>query len=243
MGFEHKEILKALFSLADAEYRDFQSTLVPNKSGVVGSLVPGDKGIIGVRMPKLRALAKEIAKSDYWEDFLESGGCGLYEEDMLRGLVIGLVKCSEQQRMEYVKGFVPTIDNWAVCDGFTGSLKSYKKQPELIEDYVNSCLLSDGEFTVRFAACMLMDYFINDKYIDSTLEKLSGITHSGYYAKMGAAWALAECFIKYRDKTLELFSRRSIDAWTQNKAIQKCRESYRVSLDDKELLLKYKLKP
>lgn len=241
MGFDGEEILKELFSLAEREYRDFQATLVPNKKGVVGSLVPGDKGIIGVRIPKLRALAKEIAKSDYWEDFLKSNGQGLYEEDMLKGLVIGLAKCPEPQRLEYVKSFVPTIDNWAVCDTFTGSLKSYKKQPGLIEDYVNSCLLSDGEFTVRFAACMLMDYFISDEYIDSTLEKLAKITHSGYYAKMGTAWALSECFIKHRDKTLELFSRRSIDAWTQNKAIQKCRESYRVSAEDKRLLLEYKL--
>lgn len=242
MDFDGEEILKVLFSLADEEYRDFQSTLVPNKSGVVGSLVPGDKGIIGVRMPRLRALAKEIAKSDYWEDFTKSGGHGLYEEDMLKGLVIGLAKCPEQQRLEYVKSFVPTIDNWAVCDCFTGSLKSYKKQPELIEDYVNSCLFSDSEFTVRFAACMLMDYFINDEYIDSTLEKLSSITHDGYYVKMGVAWALSVCFVKYRDKTLELFSDCRLNPWTQNKAIQKCRESYRVSLDDKELLLKYKLK-
>lgn len=58
---------------------------------------------------------------------------------------------------------------------------------------------------MRFAACMLMDYFINDEYIDSTLEKLSSITHDGYYVKMGVAWALSVCFVKYRDKTLELF--------------------------------------
>ena len=57
-----------------------------------------------------------------------------------------------------------------------------------------------------------------------------------YYIKMAAAWALSVCFVKYRDLTWEAFASKTMNPWVQNKAIQKCRESYRVSAEDKELL-------
>ena len=58
---------------------------------------------------------------------------------------------------------------------------------------------------------------------------------------MARAWALSVCFIKQRDKTLELFKTMSLDRETQNKAIQKCRESLRVSPEDKQMLLSLKI--
>lgn len=231
MEFDYNIIYNKILELADADYKKFHS-----------SLVPGSDNIAGVRIPKLRILAKEIAKSDYWREFLSCESRGLYEEEMLKGIVIGIVKCTIEERLALVKEFVPHIDNWAVCDVFTGGLKAFKKNRELILPYVDECLISQEEFTVRFAVCMLMDYFVDEEYIDSTLEKIANIKHSGYYVMMAAAWALSVCFIKEREKTLALFAAFRLDKTTQNKAIQKCRESYRVSAEDKELLLSYKIK-
>ena len=42
--------------------------------------------------------------------------------------------------------------------------------------------------------------------------------------------------MKYRDRTLQLLEQQTLEPWVQNKAIQKCRESYRVSPEDKVLL-------
>lgn len=230
MSYDYNKIINRIYELADEDYKRFHS-----------SLVPGNDNIAGVRVPKLRALAREIAGSDRWREFLHCESQGVYEEEMLKGLVIDMVKCDINERLELVKAFVPHIDNWAVCDIFTGGLKAFRKNRELILPYVEQCLLSEEEFTVRFAVCMLMDYFVDEEYIDYTLSKIKGINHTGYYVMMARAWALSVCFIKQRKKTLELFKTMSLDRETQNKAIQKCRESLRVSPEDKQMLLSLKI--
>lgn len=231
MSFDYDRIYNRILELADEKYKCFHS-----------SLVPGNTNIAGVRIPKLREFAREIAKSDYWREFLNAESRGLYEEEMLKGIVIGLVKCPIEERFELVVDFVPRIDNWAVCDIFTGGLKAFAKNRELILPYIEQCLTSAAEFTVRFGVCMLMDYFVDDQYIDYTLDKIQQVKHKGYYVMMVCAWALSVCFVKQRNKTLAVFEQMSLDSTTQNKAIQKCRESYRVSDSDKELLLNYKIK-
>ena len=80
------------------------------------------------------------------------------------------------------------------------------------------------------------------QYIDSTLKELNNVRHDGYYVKMAVAWALSLCFVKQRAKTLVLFQNNELDAFTYNKALQKCRESFRVSDADKALLQNMKRK-
>ena len=53
---------------------------------------------------------------------------------------------------------------------------------------------------------------------------------------MAIAWGISVCFVKYRDKTIDLLQHCEMDTFTYNKALQKMRESYRVSAEDKELL-------
>ena len=65
-----------LFELSDEKYKKFHSGLCPNTDN-----------IIGVRLPKLREIAKEIAKGD-WRDFLAISSNDYYEEVMINGLVI-----------------------------------------------------------------------------------------------------------------------------------------------------------
>ena len=120
-------------------------------------------------------------------------------------------------------------------------MKDAKKHlPETI-DFLRPYLASDKEFPLRFGIVMLMDYCLTDSHIDETLDILCSTDHPGYYVRMAVAWALSVAFVKYRDKTLSRLEARTLDPWIQNKAIQKCRESYRVSPEDKEYLktLKY----
>ena len=57
---------------------------------------------------------------------------------------------------------------------------------------------------------------------------------------MALGWFLSESFVKRREETLKLFETTALNTFTTNKAIQKIRESFRVSNDDKQTLLKYK---
>ena len=48
--------------------------------------------------------------------------------------------------------------------------------------------------------------------------------------------------IKQRTMTLAYLNHHNLNKFTINKAVQKCRDSFRVSLEDKEMLLKFKMK-
>jgi len=89
---------------------------------------------------------------------------------------------------------------------------------------------------------MLLDHFITEDYIDCVLEEMDKIHQDAYYVKMAVAWNLSVCFVKFRDKTLSYLRTNHLDDWTYNKTIQKIRESYRVTKEDKEMLLKMKRK-
>jgi hypothetical protein len=61
-----------------------------------------------------------------------------------------------------------------------------------------------------------------------------------YYVNMINAWLICELFIKKREETIEFLKDNKLNKFTINKAISKCRDSYRVSKEDKEMLLKFK---
>ena len=212
----NSEIRAKIEELADEKYREFH-----------GGLCPEVNGIIGVRVPLLRNLAKEIAKED-WKEYLDNAVDNSYEEIMLQGMVIGLSKMKIEQFQYYLKKFIPKIDNWAICDTTIAGLKLTKKYRAEMLEFIKEYLKSDKEFEIRFAVVMLLDFFVVDNYIDDVLQILNQVNHTGYYVKMGVAWAISICFIKYPEKTMELLKNNNLDNFTYNKALQKITESYRV---------------
>ena len=58
---------------------------------------------------------------------------------------------------------------------------------------------------------------------------------------MAISWLMCELIIKNREQTLEYLKHHKLNDFTINKTISKCRDSYRVSKEDKEFLLKYKV--
>lgn len=216
------EIREKLFLLADEKYRKFHS-----------SLCPGTNNIIGIRVPVLRNFAKEIAKGD-WQQYLNNAKNDYYEEVMLQAMVIGIAKMDLQQRLEYVKKFVPKIDNWAICDTACAGFKFAKKYPKEIWEFIKPYLNSNKEFEIRFGVVMLIDFYITEEYIKDVLKILNEIEYDGYYVKMAVAWAISICYIKFPKKTFELLQNNKLDSFTYNKALQKIIESYRVSKEEKE---------
>ena len=117
-----------------------------------------------------------------------------------------------------------------------------KKNQKRMYEFLQSYLVSDREYELRFAAVVLMQYYITEDYIDTVLDWYGKICVDAYYVKMAVAWGLSVCFVKFRDKTLAFLQNCDIDRFTYNKAIQKIRESYRVSEEDKEMLKEMKKK-
>lgn len=229
-----EDIRRDLFNLRDEEYAEFHR-----------KLVPGDEKIIGIRVPVLRNYAKGLYRGQK-ENLDEVFRClknEYYEEIMLRGMLIGLCKNADIKKLfSMIDDFVPHIRNWGICDVFCSGLKiigKYKKETyEFLQKYLNS----ENEFEVRFALVVLTGYYIDEEYIDRILGISKAVKHEGYYARMANAWLISICFVKFYDKTYEFVKLDGLDIFTRNKAIQKARESRRITAEQKEKLLKLKKK-
>lgn len=223
-----EKIIKELFNLADKQYKEFHSGLCPNTDN-----------IIGVRIPKLREIAKEIAKQNP-EEFLSEIDDTYYETVMLYGMVIGYIKVSLEERMRYLDVFVPKINNWAICDCCTSTYKFTNKNKEKMWEYIQKYLNTNNEFEIRFSVIMMLDYYLTDEYIDRVFEKINNIHHEGYYVKMAVAWLISVAFVKYEEKTRGFLSNNNLDNFTYNKALQKIIESNRVTKETKDEIRKMK---
>lgn len=217
-----------LYEAVDEKYREFHSSLCPNVND-----------ILGVRIPKLREIAKTIAKDNPIE-FLEKYVCEFYEEKMIYGLVIGYMKADLETRIKYLNKFVPMIDNWAVCDCACSTYKFTQKNMEEMFEYIKKYVFSNKEFEVRFACIMLMDYFLIDEYIDEVFQIFNNIKLDKYYVEMAIAWAISVAFIKNEKKTREFLANNTLSVNTFNKALQKIIESNRVDDKTKDEMRKMK---
>ena len=187
-----EEIKSKLMDLSDKKYKEFHS-----------GLCPGTDNIIGIRVPVLRNYAKELIKENTLKELLENIDNEYYEEIMLQGMLIGLDKKQDINIIfDYIKEFVPKIDNWAVCDTFCAGLKITKKYKKEMWDFIQSYLKSDKEFEIRFAVVMILNYYIDEEYIEKDLQIFDNIKNQEYYVQMGVAWAISVCLIKFYDETL-----------------------------------------
>ena len=165
-----------------------------------------------------------------------------YEEKMVYGLVIEYMKADFSTRLKYLDIFVPMIDNWAICDCCASTYKFTNKNLDEMYQYLQKYINSEKEFEVRFACIMLMDYFLNDKYIDRVFEIYNNIKLDKYYVKMAIAWAISVAFVKYEEKTREFLQNNALDKFTFNKSLQKIIESNRVSKEVKDEMRQMKRK-
>ena len=218
-------IKQQLIKNSEEKYRKFSQSLIPNINNV-----------LGVRLPILRKIAKEIYKSENWQDFLKQNDLEYMEETMLQAMIIGLAKNSPENILEMVKFFIPKIDNWSVCDCFCGGLKFASQNQEIVWDFIQPYFKSEKEFEIRFAYVMLLNYFVNENYIDQCLNLINEFKDTRYYAQMACAWALSICYIRFPQKTLGYLEKSKLDNWTFNKGIQKICESLRVDKKTKNML-------
>lgn len=218
------KIRQDLFAMQDLKYKEFH-----------GSLCPDIDNVIGVRIPKLREYAKELYKCNNLKDIKIEDK--YYEELVIQGMLIGFqTKAPIKEVIKQVEEFIPKINSWAVCDTFCAGLKITKKYQTEMFKVIKRYLKSTQEYQVRFAIVMLLNYYINDQYIDQVLQILDNVKLDKYYVQMANAWAISICLIKYYNKTLDFLNTTKIDDFTYNKGIQKAIESYRITNEQKEYL-------
>lgn len=218
------EITSGLFKLQDPEYRNLQERIIPT--------VDADS-IIGVRTPELRKLAKQIAKTDAGQDFINKLPHRYFEENQLHAFIISEIK-DYDRCIEELNRFLPFVDNWATCDQM--SPKVFKKHRAELPGQIKIWLQSDKTYTVRFGIGMLMQHYLDEDFDPAYPEMVSVIRSEEYYVKMMIAWYFATALAKQYAAALSYIEKKKLDKWTHNKAIQKSVESYRVAPEQKEYL-------
>lgn len=213
----------------DLKYREFSSKLLPEETN-----------ILGVRLPILRSLAKKISKSNYQEYFDEyDKNC--FEELMLYGMVIGNLKLPFEEITKYIDDYVSKINSWSICDSFCCSLKITNKYKEQMFEYIKKYKKSDN-YKLRFMVVMFLNYYVDDNYLDEILSIIDNIKSDDYYVKMSVAWLISVIYVKNSKVIIDYLKTCKLDDFTYNKSIQKIKESYRVSKEEKSILSNMKRK-
>ncbi len=200
--------------------------------------------ILGIKIPLLRKIATNLLKKYNYQDILNNLTNNSYEEVMLKGLIIANCSIDYEKKLTLIKNFLPLIDNWAICDIFVGELKFIKNNTAKFLKFLKPLFNSKKEYTLRFAIVSLLNYYINDEYIDLVLNKCLEIKSDYYYVKMAISWTLSISFTKYFAKTLKFMQdhQNEFDKWTYNKALQKAKESLQIDNEKKIILQKAKIK-
>lgn len=218
-----EEIRAGLMARQDLQYRQFHSRLMPT--------VEKDR-VIGVRVPQLRAYAKQLKNELELSEFLADLPHTYYEENCLHGFLIEQIK-DYPTCMAETERFLPYVDNWAVCDLFAP--KVFRKHPEEVLKKCRTWVQSGETYTVRYGLVTLLRQFLDEHFTPEILE-LAVISSEDYYVNMAAAWLFAEALVKQYDAALPYLQEHRLTLWTHNKAIQKAVESHRIAPETKAYL-------
>ena len=249
--------------LTDARYREGYLRVV--------NALP-ERCIMGLHSPEIKAVAKQLSRdggevvmSDGTHRICVNGAevirafeavpseCLCYEETVIWGYLINLVKCSLDERLAMLCRYVPMLDNWAVCDSYCAHAKwMVRADKGVLWAFLQPWFRSEREFEVRFAVVVAMCYFLNEEWLDKVFECINGLdfgrikskyksvkgkpevaqqgTVQGaepYYVRMGVAWLLATALAKFPDETRVFVRSSNLPADVVKLYIRKARESFR----------------
>ena len=127
-----------------------------------------------------------------------------------------------------------SIDNWAACDLLDP--KVFAKHKSELLDIIKRWLSSDSIYTVRFGIVTLLRYYLDADFDASHLELVQKANGDDYYIKMAKAWYYSTALVKQYDITFDYVVKQIKDDWVKKKSIQKARESFRLTPEQKDSL-------
>ena len=194
--------------------------------------------VLAIKSEILKSIIKEISKGNYIS-FLDLNINDYYENTIINAGLICKIKDFNIQK-KYLNNYVKKIDNWASCDTLKLNIKNNEDNYlSLSREYISS----KKTFIRRVGVIILFKFIKEKEYLDDVFEIINSLyDENEYYVNMAISWLLCECFIKNRDETIKFLSNNKLNKFTNNKMISKCRDSFRISKNDKEFLLNYRIK-
>ena len=217
----YETLIETLMANSNKSYDDFNNTVINSQVPTIGCTIP---------------FVRKLAKSFTVEEVEELPVHAFYEVDLLRGIVVSNAKLPFEQKSVHLLQFAQLIENWAVCDCST--VKVPKGECERYFEFFISLLPSEQPFVSRYGVVNLLSNYLDGEHIASVFGALVTVTQWGrYYVDMAVAWLVATAMAKCRNETVAFMEgdgRQVLNKFAYNKALQKMRESYRVSPEDKQ---------
>lgn len=220
-----KDLQQILFQHQDVEYAEFSAKLIPS--------LPREK-FIGIRSPEYKKILAQIKGDPVIAEFLASLPHTWHEENCLHAALINRIKDYDECVAE-LERFMPYIDNWAVND--TMNPACFKKHRAELIGRVQGWIASEATYTRRCGMKLLMANYLDDDFKPEYLDLPADLRSDEYYVNVMTAWLFSEALIKQWDTAVTYIETRRLDPWTNNKAIQKACESFRVP-DERKAYLK-----
>ncbi len=225
---DYEKLRSELEKSADEKYRDFSMKICRSSHKV-----------LGVRVPQIRKYAKQVP-SEKIEEFIAIRP-RTYEEVLLRGFLIARLPYEGMFRQ--FDSQLKYIDDWSTCDLFCSAISKLVKKNKTVflEKKLTKLFESEDEFVVRVGLVVLKCCYVEVNYLGFIFDAVDQLSsRDGYYIKMGLAWLVSECYIKYPAATIEYLLRSKMPVWTFNKSISKICDSYRVDAQTKSFLKRMK---
>lgn len=228
------EIQTILFRHQDEKYGDFLAKLVPT--------LPRDV-FIGIRSPEYKKIVKEIhaEAENKIADFMKTLPHQYHEENVTQVCLISEIKDFDEC-VAALENFLPYVNNWAVSDGINP--KVFSKNHDKLIGKIAEWIKNDAPYTKRVAMLLIKNHFLGEDFKTEYLDWAAEIRSDEYYVNMMIAWLFADALVKQWDTAVEYIKNNRLAPWTHNKAIQKARESFRITTEQKDYLngLKIKIK-
>ena len=192
--------------------------------------------LLAIKTPVVKDIAKEISRGNF-ESFLNYMPHNFYDSLAVNGFLIPKIKDFSAMKNMLDK-YSDLVDCWAGCDLLKFNVKNNEENfLNLASDYIKS----PKTFVRRIGVIILFNFTKSQQYLDMVFKLIKSLKQEQeYYVNMAVAWLVAELMIHNRNKTLEFLKTEPLNDFTINKAVQKCRDSFRVGDGDKQMLLKYK---
>lgn len=204
-----------------------------NKIEWTKRIVNTNMKVLAIKTPILKKISNEIYKGNYIE-FLSFMPLDYYENTIIIANIINKIKNNKKY---YLDIYSRKIDNWASCDVLNFNNVNKEEYYNISLEYIKSKETFVRRIGIKILFSFVKDYNYTDK-IFVILDKT--YNENEYYVNMIMAWLLCELFIYQREKTLNYLKDSKLNSFVINKAISKCRDSYRINNEDKQLLLNYK---
>ena len=209
-------IRERLLALAEDEYRDFSTKLMPSVD---------KSSVIGIRVPYLRALARELRGAPEAAAFILELPHEYFEEYLLHGFLISHVKDFDECIFELDK-LLPYLNSWALTDSISPPVLA-KNKDKLIA-VIDRWLCSQHSYTVRYAILMLMKHYLDDDFRPEYMARAAAVSSDEYYVNMMISWYFATALAKQYDEAIKYLEERRLSPWIHAKTIQKAMESLRI---------------